>query len=234
MKLPRRALRNQENRWKYSFVGLKICNCLLAIASTVYAEAQGRLAMQSLCLILVTSTQLVMNLCVTCVELIATSVRVKTLYLLVSFLYPLRSELGVALVIPKRIGLDELMPVIKNHVKVLHIGVGGKVCLILLSMMSLASALMTYRIRDSILKAGGAIVTSNVHTGGKRYSVRDRAVEVVIKEDVRTAVQEMKTRFNKCKSCGVQQALFHASLYYVVGDEECAKCRKTRVLEDYF
>lgn len=231
MKLTKRATRNRENRWKYSFAGLKVANCVISVVVFGYSDSEGAEDVSAICLVVVRFTQLILNLCVGLIEVAAMILRVKTLYLLVSFMYFPPSELSIGLMIPMRLGLSELQPVIDGDRDMsyhqFHLDV--KLCLILLSIFSLAVSLMTYRVRDSILKAGGAHMTSHVHT-----KLHDKAIHEVIKEEFDHAIVEMKRRFDVCAICRTQAALFRLSLHYVTGDEGCERCRKFRILENYY
>lgn len=227
MKWARRVRRNKENKWKYSFAGLKVANCLLAVGVFAYSEDEGQEDMRSLCLTIVLFTQLILNLSVALVEASATILRIKTLYLLVSFTYFSLSELSIGLMIPMRLGLGELQPVIHyDHDLGIHqLTLPCRICLILLSILSLAVCMMTYKVRDSILKAGGTNLTSSVHT-----TEREKIVHIAMP----AALEEMRRLVDKlCVSCGENPAFVRMSLFYIVGDEKCVNCRRYRLVEDY-
>jgi hypothetical protein len=227
MKWTRRVRRNKENKWKYSFAGLKVANCLLAVGVFAYSETEGQEDMRSLCLTTVLFTQLILTLCVALVEASATILRIKTLYLLVSFTYLSHRELSIGLMIPMRLGLGELQPVIQHDRDLgqQQLNLPCRICLILLSILSLAVCMMTYKVRDSILKAGGTNLTSNVHT-----TERQRIIHIAMP----AALEEMRRLVDKfCVICGENPAFVRVSLFYIVGDEKCASCRRYRLVEDY-
>lgn len=223
MKFVVRARRNKENRWKYSFTAIKLANCLLAVGVYSYSETVGMEDLRSLCLITVLFTQLLLNLCVTVVEVAATLLRVKTLYLLVSFMYLSLSELSIGLVIPMRLGLGELEAVIKHDhdLSPKEVNLPCRISLILLSILSLAVCMMTYKVRDSILKTSRITPTNSVTNEVIQYAMKEAFVDM--KQRARTM----------CIACGQAACLFKTSLYYVVGDERCSDCRQYALVEDY-
>lgn len=223
MKFVMRARRNKENRWKYSFTAIKLANCLLAVGVFSYSETVGKEDLRSLCLMAVLFTQLLLNLCVTVVEVAATLLRVKTLYLLVSFMYLSLRELSIGLVIPMRLGLRELQVVIKHDQdsSLKEVDLPSRICLILLSILSLAVCMMTYKVRDSILKANNVTPTNSVTNEVIQYAMKEAFLDM-----------KQKAR-NLCIACGEAGCFFQASLYYIVGDERCTDCRQFALVENY-
>ena len=129
-------------------MGIKLANCLLAGGVYWYSEVLGKEDVRSLCLITVPFTQFLLNLCVAVVEVAATLLRVKTLYLLVSFMYLPLSELSIGLMIPMRLGLGELQAVIKHDqdLSPKEVDFPSRISLILLSILSLAVCMMAYKV----------------------------------------------------------------------------------------
>jgi len=223
MKVVVRARRNKENRWKYSFVGIKLANCLLAGGVYWYSEVLGKEDVRSLCLITVPFTQFLLNLCVAVVEVAATLLRVKTLYLLVSFMYLPLSELSIGLMIPMRLGLGELQAVIKydQDLSPKEVDLPSRISLILLSILSLAVCMMAYKVRDSMLQIS-------------RVTPHNKVTTEVIKYAMKEAFSDMKQRARTvCLSCRTATCFFQASLHFIVGDERCADCRRRALVEDY-